>query len=517
MAIVNSLVCWGGSTGKVVTISNASPAVVTLTQHGAPDGLGLVFSTTGVLPAGITAGTTYYAKSTASGTFNLYDTAAHAIAGGTTGRINTSSAGSGTHTAKSDLIVNPATRLAVYGLSDLTRWGSRIFDGISSWNAGRSGASIDDDEVCELGEAFSEAIPYSGNTGDYTTRVNVPCRRTTIVSKINGIRTSAFHYGKLYSGYQVLHGYGPLSSTKYDTRFDGFTVIGSGAGYGVAPGLQGQICYSMIAIGTGRTSSGFFIGASNTLINCLAVGWARGFDLNAYATYVTVMGNMATKNTSGFMGYAGYQSGATGFYYNNISVGNDTTDWEATTPTFDGASGNAGSGTTAWKSAVGSRITMATTDLLAWGTSTVATTDDYHPANASSPQVDTAIAASGAPTLDIADAVKPSYKNGAATYPDVGPYEFDQGYGPWPVTATLTLTGLVSGSDVVVLVAGTSTILTSVDANAGNSWAYTYTTAQNVDIGIIKPGYKVKYIRNYPLAASDASIPVEQQADPSYA
>ena len=84
------------------------------------------------------------------------------------------------------------------------------------------------------------------------------------------------------------------------------------------------------------------------------------------------------------------------------------------------------------------------------------------------------------------------------------------------MTATLTLTGLVSGSDVVVLVAGTSTILTSVDANAGSSWVYTYSTVQNVDIGIIKPGYKVKYIRNYPLAASDISIPVEQQLDPSY-
>ena len=80
MATVYSLVCWGGKDGKTVTMTIASPCVVSLANHGLRDGTGVVFSTTGALPAGITAGTTYYARSTASGTFNLYDTAAHAIA-----------------------------------------------------------------------------------------------------------------------------------------------------------------------------------------------------------------------------------------------------------------------------------------------------------------------------------------------------------------------------------------------------------------------------------------------------
>ena len=68
MATVYSLVCWGGRTGKTVTLSIASPCVVTSTNHGLRDGTGLVFSTTGALPTGITAGTTYYAKSTAANT-----------------------------------------------------------------------------------------------------------------------------------------------------------------------------------------------------------------------------------------------------------------------------------------------------------------------------------------------------------------------------------------------------------------------------------------------------------------
>jgi hypothetical protein len=81
---------------------------------------------------------------------------------------------------------------------------------------------------------------------------------------------------------------------------------------------------------------------------------------------------------------------------------------------------------------------------------------------------------------------------------------------------TLTLTGLVAGSDIVILQAGTSTILTAVDANAGTTYNYVYETIQNVDIGIIKPGCVPLYIRNYPLTASNASLPVAQTADRNY-
>jgi len=84
-------------------------------------------------------------------------------------------------------------------------------------------------------------------------------------------------------------------------------------------------------------------------------------------------------------------------------------------------------------------------------------------------------------------------------------------------TTTLTLTGLVSGSDVVILAAGTTTILASVDSYASTSWGYTYETPQSVDIGIIKPGYVPLYIRGYPLGSSNASLPVAQTADRSYA
>ena len=45
---------------KVVTISIATPGVITLVGHGRPVGSPVRFATTGALPTGLTAGVTYY-------------------------------------------------------------------------------------------------------------------------------------------------------------------------------------------------------------------------------------------------------------------------------------------------------------------------------------------------------------------------------------------------------------------------------------------------------------------------
>jgi hypothetical protein len=88
---------WRRST--VVTITIASTAVVTYTTHGLTNGEAIIFSTTGALPTGLTAGTPYYIRSVDANSFNLYDTSAHAAAGGATGRVATSGTQSGVHTA----------------------------------------------------------------------------------------------------------------------------------------------------------------------------------------------------------------------------------------------------------------------------------------------------------------------------------------------------------------------------------------------------------------------------------
>jgi hypothetical protein len=83
-------------------------------------------------------------------------------------------------------------------------------------------------------------------------------------------------------------------------------------------------------------------------------------------------------------------------------------------------------------------------------------------------------------------------------------------------TNTITFTGLPTGCDAVVLTAGTSTILAQADQLAGTSYSFTYSGAQSVDVGFIKPGFVPFYIRGLTLVAADSSIPVSLSTDRAY-
>lgn len=81
---------------------------------------------------------------------------------------------------------------------------------------------------------------------------------------------------------------------------------------------------------------------------------------------------------------------------------------------------------------------------------------------------------------------------------------------------TITFTGLPTGTDVVVLTVGTSTILASVDANPTSNYAFAYEGTPTVDVGFIKEGYVPLYIRNLALTSVDSSIPVAMTADRNF-
>lgn len=76
-----------------VTMTIASPAVVTKTAHGLENDDPVIFRTTGALPTGIVAGTTYFVKNKTANTFEI-----SATVGGAS--INTSGTQSGTHSAQ---------------------------------------------------------------------------------------------------------------------------------------------------------------------------------------------------------------------------------------------------------------------------------------------------------------------------------------------------------------------------------------------------------------------------------
>ena len=83
-------------------------------------------------------------------------------------------------------------------------------------------------------------------------------------------------------------------------------------------------------------------------------------------------------------------------------------------------------------------------------------------------------------------------------------------------TITLTLTGLQTGSDIVVLAAGTVTQRINVDSNPTSSYSYVYQASEAVDIGIIKIGYVPLYIRNLTLSTTDSTLPIAQVADRNF-
>jgi hypothetical protein len=83
---------------------------------------------------------------------------------------------------------------------------------------------------------------------------------------------------------------------------------------------------------------------------------------------------------------------------------------------------------------------------------------------------------------------------------------------------TLTLTGIVAGSDVVILEAGTDTELANVDANSGSTFAYSYAYAPGtfIDVCVYKAGFVPLAIRNYLLGSESGSLPINQTPDRNY-
>jgi len=113
------------SLGGTATITIASPAVVTSTVLYT-EGAAISFSTTGALPTGITAGTTYYVYSVDGLTFQLLDS--------TGAVVNTSGTQSGTHTitpvdiplVQNSLTISDTSRfILVFGTND---YGSSTLD-----------------------------------------------------------------------------------------------------------------------------------------------------------------------------------------------------------------------------------------------------------------------------------------------------------------------------------------------------------------------------------------------------
>lgn len=80
----------------------------------------------------------------------------------------------------------------------------------------------------------------------------------------------------------------------------------------------------------------------------------------------------------------------------------------------------------------------------------------------------------------------------------------------------LTLSGIVPGSDVVVLEAGTTTVLNTGDSIGSTSYTYSYLAPHNVDIAVYLQGYEPYYLRGYLLSADPVTLPISQKLDRNF-
>lgn len=589
MATIYSLVCWGGSAGKTATMTIASPCVVTITNHGLRDGTGIVFSTTGVLPTGITAGTTYYTRQvTNANSFHLYDTQANAEnTASTTGRVNTSGTQSGTHTAKSAYYL---------GLSDTSRWGSRIYAGIWAWKDARGPVcSQYDIEVCELGEAFAELTDkqwnsagsaVSGDTQALASAKNIIISKTggevdATGEYVGGTRTGAWHDGveptgiylpanKGYIIYPIgfVTGSPALNLRRYRDTVDGFSIWSDTSGglwWGIYVGKGSQRINAMMVSYNGNSgTTSIEVNAPNGVISnnfCRTSGAGAIGCVFANSDGTLVIGNLFTGGTYGI--YSGGSS-AKGFFYNNIAIGN-TNDWYGDTSSVEGASNNGGDAGEAWMIGTGAvRYTVATTDFVNYSGR------NFRPAAITSPQVEQGAAPYGAPLTDLEDNVRPSYSGssygtavtagsfvtglsytiasagttnftligaadsnvgttfkatgagtgtGTATLNakmDIGPFEYDLGYGAWPVTRNLNFTGLQSGSQVIIYTSGTTTELSRTNSTGTTLTYNAGASGVTVDYTILKAGYLPIRVTGVALTAEDTDIQVTQLLDRAY-
>lgn len=97
-----------------VTMTIANPAVVTWTGNTLNNISPVVFTTTGALPTGITAGTVYWTTNVSGNTFNVSTSIANAIAGT---KVTTTGSQSGTQTATSGMPLSTGSPLSITALS----------------------------------------------------------------------------------------------------------------------------------------------------------------------------------------------------------------------------------------------------------------------------------------------------------------------------------------------------------------------------------------------------------------
>lgn len=243
--VVDILTSQAPSVTATVTMTIASPCVVTWTGSGLEVGAPVVFTTTGALPTGVTAGTTYFVSSKVSvDTFQF-----SATQGGSA--INSSGSQSGVHTGTS----NP-TYPANYTVK--RRLGSMKTNGSAQWT-----------RFFQNGDLFQWETPVSDLT---TTNPGTSAVTRTLTSPM-GVRVEALCSAGVVCGSTdqfVSFFLTDLQTADTAPSNSGpFTFLGYTNG--VAPQLGGQV--SVLTSTSAQVRSRLNTSASNTTLQINTHGW----------------------------------------------------------------------------------------------------------------------------------------------------------------------------------------------------------------------------------------------------
>jgi hypothetical protein len=126
------------------------------------------------------------------------------------------------------------------------------------------------------------------------------------------------------------------------------------------------------------------------------------------------------------------------------------------------------------------------------------TNKDFRPASASSPQVEliTLTDDDNLSRLDILDAVRPNYINATTDKADAGPYEFDHGNGLAPLTVSISISNIISGTVLAIYKSSDNSQIVAPTTVSGTSFSttYTYTADTAVIVRLRKSSGSPKYL-----------------------
>lgn len=220
-----------------ITMTIAAPGVVTWTSHGLYDGATVVFTTTGALPTGITAGTAYFVTVVDANSFKVSTSIANQLAGTF---ITTSGSQSGVHTGENNTVARGTGAASCelervngiwvnkYDITNgpLARKGTYVgtiyCDSASqaNWHVGAVGASGTEAKL-HVWNAYNR-VPVKGLVGDST---NSWTYSTTTVRAANasGTYRATFLQGLQEDFFSAEYAVGNLNT---DSAMGGFAGVG---------------------------------------------------------------------------------------------------------------------------------------------------------------------------------------------------------------------------------------------------------------------------------------------------